>query len=99
MLLASGHQMRRYIGFWKCTFSPGGETTRDDGEATDTSIDGPGTQRRWEQHFDDYWNNFGPEWKTVAKDRPKLDAGLKEFTKIHEAQSRKIKDEDDVTRM
>ena len=57
----------------------------------------PRTQRRWEQHFDDYWNKFGLEWKTVAKGRPRFDAGLKEFTNIHEAQSRKIKDEDVAT--
>ena len=57
----------------------------------------PGTQRRWTQHFDGCWHNFGLDWKTVSKDRPTFDAGMKEFTKIHEAQSRKIKDEDDAT--
>ena len=54
-------------------------------------------QRHWEQRFDDYWTKTGLEWKTVATDRPKFDAGLKELSKIHEAQSRKVWDGDDAT--
>ena len=48
-------------------------------------------------HFDDCGHKCGTEWKTVAEDPPTFDANLKEFTKIHVAQSRKIKDEDDAT--
>ena len=97
MLLASGHQIRRHTGFWKCAISLGGETTKDDGEANRHFNRRLGIHRRWEQHSDDYWSKFGLERTTVAKDRPQFDAGLKEFTKLHEAQSRKIKDEDDAT--
>ena len=55
------------------------------------------TSATLEQHCDEYWTEGGLEWKTVAKDRPNFDAGLREFIKIHEAQSRKIKDDDDAT--
>ena len=54
-------------------------------------------QRCWEQNFDDYRTKTGLGWKTVARDRPAFDAGLKDFATPIKAQSRKVKDGDDAT--
>ena len=41
----------------------------------------PGIQRRWERRFDGNGTKSGREWETLAKDRSRFGAGLKEFTK------------------
>ena len=87
--IASG---KRNTNFWKCAISPGGETTKDDGEATDTATDDRVPKDAGNDTLAWLLEQCWPE----VENRPKFDGGLKEFTKIHEAQSRKIKDEDDA---
>ena len=77
---APGQQTQCFTTFWECAFSHGGGITEDDAGAIDFS-----TADVESSDTDDYWTKTGLEWKTVARNIAKFDAGLEEFTKTFEA--------------
>ena len=72
---------------WKHWISHGGGTTEGAGGATVNFTDDMESSEAREPHFDDHWNKSGLEWKTLMKDSPRFDSGLKEFTKLRNMRS------------